>query len=125
MEFSASQSSASVSEPGFVPSLYTTRQGDISFVTVYISCRLHFAAGISQVDGIRERRNLPIIAKATFSNWPRSATEFLRDTSYVPQSRVTVAEFFVRSSFAVYRNQPFFFETTRPEFYSIDSSMWR
>ncbi len=50
-----------------------------------ISCRLLFAAGTSQADGIRERRNLPIVAKATFSHWPRSAIEFLRDTSYVSQ----------------------------------------
>ncbi len=51
-----------------------------------ISCWLHFAAGTSEDDGKRERRDLPIIAKATFGNWPRNAFQFLRDTSYVSQS---------------------------------------
>lgn len=62
------------------------------------------------------------MAKATFSTWPKSATEFLRDTSYGFSDH-----FVIIAGLTCRRNQPFFFESTRVEFVGvrIDSSFWR
>jgi hypothetical protein len=77
---------------------------------------------------LNDRRDLPLVVKATFSSWTRSARKFLADTSYVlflPLPLFYLARITVLSSLR--RNQPFFFESTRHEapLSVIDSSFWR
>jgi hypothetical protein len=71
-------------EAGKLPRL---QPHDVNFPNMHGLMRLFSTSSpssLTAVDGgtVQERRNLPIIAKATFSSRPRNAWTFLSDTTY-------------------------------------------